>query len=213
MEPTDDHDAGTEPAGAETAEPSPARRKRSWVTTAAVATGLAVGAAGLAGAATGGSGSGSAAAPSGSGQVPSGQPPGGEAGQAPSGQAPNGEAPAGQAGDCDPSNMPGGQRETELTGDTATKVRVAALAEVPGATVLRLEEDSTGEAEYEAHLRKSDGTMVAVRLDADFTVISTEEGFGPGPGGHGPPPDGAPGRPGTSDDATDDSLEGASTTN
>src|SRR3954465_15635969 len=45
------------------ARPTPVRNKRSWLMTAAVATGLAVGAAGLAGAATGGS-SGSTTAPS-----------------------------------------------------------------------------------------------------------------------------------------------------
>ena len=43
-----------EPIDDEGAEPTPVRNKRSWIVTAAVATGLAVGAAGLAGAATGG---------------------------------------------------------------------------------------------------------------------------------------------------------------
>jgi hypothetical protein len=208
MEPTDDHLDGTD-AGDE--RPSPTRSTRKWVTTAAVATGLAVGAAGLAGAATGGSGSGATAAASGYGEAPSGPqgygvPPGGAAGR-----MPNGEAPDGQAGGCDPSTMPGGgRREAELTGDTADKARAAALAEVPGATVLRLEEDSSGEATYEAHLRKSDGTMVTVLLDEDFAVISTEEGFGRGPGGpgmRGGPPPGASGEvPDDSDGATGSST-------
>ena len=52
----------------EGAEPTPTRNKRTWIATAAVATGLAVGAAGLAGAATGGSGSSSTTAPSGGGR-------------------------------------------------------------------------------------------------------------------------------------------------
>ena len=49
-------DEGAGPAPRATgASPTPVRNKRSWLMTAAVATGLAVGAAGLAGAATGAS--------------------------------------------------------------------------------------------------------------------------------------------------------------
>lgn len=161
-------------------ESTPVRSKRSWIVTAAVATGLAVGAAGLAGAATGGSsGSSSTTAPSGYGQVPGGQPP--------SGVAPNGQAPSGQ----DPATVDHGPGETLLTGDAATKAKEAALAAVPGATVIRVETDS-GDAEYEAHLKKADGTEVTVLMDADFKVTSTVDGFGGGPGG-GP---GGPGGPG-----------------
>ena len=47
--------------------------------------------------------------------------------------------------------------ETVLTGDTAQKVKDAALKKVPGATVLRVETDADG-SPYEAHLRKSDGS-------------------------------------------------------
>jgi len=159
------------------AEPSPARNKRSWIMTAAVATGLAVGAAGLAGAATGGSGSSSTTAPSGAAAY----------GQPPTGQAPGGQPPAGAQ---DPATMPNGPGETLLTGDDAAKAKAAALTAVPGATVIRVETDS-GDAEYEAHLKKADGTMVTVLMDADFTVTGTEAGFGGGPGGHGGP--GGPG--------------------
>src|SRR5690349_4021727 len=121
----------------EGAEPTPTRNKRSWLMTAAVATGLAVGAAGIAGAATSGSsGSSSATAPSASsasGQAPSGygQAPSGY-GQAPSGRPPSGRPPAGAP---DPSSMPNGPGETLLTGDAANKAEAAALAAVPGATV------------------------------------------------------------------------------
>jgi uncharacterized membrane protein YkoI len=73
--------------------------------------------------------------------------------------------------------------EQALTGTTATKVRAAALAKVPGATVERLEKDSDG-AVYEAHLLKSDGSRVTVKLDASFTVTGVETG-GPGGRGHG----------------------------
>jgi uncharacterized membrane protein YkoI len=68
--------------------------------------------------------------------------------------------------------------EQALTGSTAAKVRAAALAKLPGATVERLEKDSDG-AVYEAHLVKSDGTRVTVKLDASFTVTGVETG-GPG---------------------------------
>jgi uncharacterized membrane protein YkoI len=66
---------------------------------------------------------------------------------------------------------PGGG-ETALTGDTADKVKAAALAKVPG-TVLRVETDNGGV--YEAHIRKADGTEVEVKVDKSFTVTATEE--------------------------------------
>jgi hypothetical protein len=180
MEPTPDPGAA----------PTPTRSKRSWIMTAAVATGLAVGAAGLAGAATGGSsGSSSTTAPSGYAQAPSGQAPSGP--------------PAGMQ---DPAAMPNGPGETVLTGDAAEKAKAAALAAVPDATVIRVETDS-GDAEYEAHLQKADGTTVTVLMDAEFTVTSTEDAFGPGgPGG----PHGGPGRPGDSTGSTDDSSSSSS---
>jgi len=71
--------------------------------------------------------------------------------------------------------------ETPLTGTTADKVRQAALAKVPGATVLRLETDGRRSA-YEAHLRKSDGSFVLVQVDKDFRVTAVH-GFVPGRGG------------------------------
>jgi uncharacterized membrane protein YkoI len=76
-------------------------------------------------------------------------------------------------------------REQVLTGDTAAKVKAAALAKVPGATVDRLEKDSDG-AVYEAHLTKADGSRVTVKLDAAFAVTGVETG-GPGDRDHGGP--------------------------
>jgi hypothetical protein len=75
----------------------------------------------------------------------------------------------------------GAPGETLLTGATAAKVKAAALKAVPGATVLRVETDSEG-SPYEAHLKKADGTFVTVKLDKDFKVTDTIEGFGM----HGP---------------------------
>jgi hypothetical protein len=63
-----------------------------------------------------------------------------------------------------------------LTGDTASKVRAAALAKYPGATVLRVETDSDGV--YEAHLTTSDGRRVTVEVDKAFKVTGEESGPG-----------------------------------
>ena len=73
--------------------------------------------------------------------------------------------------------MTHGPGETLLTGATASKIRAAALAAVPGATVIRVETDSDGAA-YEAHLRKADGSYVTVKLDKGFHVTRTDSGFG-----------------------------------
>jgi len=81
----------------------------------------------------------------------------------------------------------GGQRsdETLLTGDTAAKVSQAALAKVPGGTVVRVETDADGHALYEAHMTKADGTPVTVYVDKAFTVVSVESGM-PNPSGTRP---------------------------
>ncbi len=70
----------------------------------------------------------------------------------------------------------GGQRsdETLLTGDTASKVQAAALAKVSGGTVVRVETDADGNAAYEAHMTKADGTPVTVYVDKSFNVVSVE---------------------------------------
>jgi hypothetical protein len=77
--------------------------------------------------------------------------------------------------------------ETLLTGDTATKVRAAATAAVPGATIERVETDAEG-SPYEAHMVKSDGTHVTVKVDSSFTVTSVDTDQG---GPHGGPPPGS----------------------
>ena len=69
-----------------------------------------------------------------------------------------------------------GITETLLTGDTATQVTSAAQAAVPGATVDRVENDAEG-ATYEAHMTKSDGSKVTVKVNADFSVASIEDGM------------------------------------
>jgi hypothetical protein len=82
----------------------------------------------------------------------------------------------------DPPPPPRGDEEL-LTGSTAEKVEAAALAEYPGATVVRVETD--GDGLYEAQLVKADGEPVTVEVNADFEVTGTEDRGGP-PGPCGP---------------------------
>ena len=70
--------------------------------------------------------------------------------------------------------------ETLLTGDTAAKVREAALAKVSGGTIVRVETDADGNAAYEAHMVKADGTPVTVYVNKQFEVVSVQTGM-PGP--------------------------------
>ena len=84
-----------------------------------------------------------------------------------------------------PADVAHGPGETLLTGTTAQRVRAAALKAAPGASVVRVETDSDGST-YEAHLRKSDGSYVTVKVNASFAVTATDDGFG------GPPPGGSP---------------------
>lgn len=76
-----------------------------------------------------------------------------------------------------------GKSEQALTGTTASKVRAAALAKVPG-TIDRLETNVDGSAPYEAHIvRKSDGAEVEVQVSKDFTVAAVNAmGDHDGPG-------------------------------
>jgi hypothetical protein len=134
-----------------------ANTARTWVVTGALALGAVVGAAGIANAATGSSGS--ANAPTFAANGPTGPPP---------------------AGAGNPATMTHGPGETLLTGSAASSAKAAALAAVPGAKVIRVETDSAGAA-YEAHLQKSDGSYVTVKLDKGFHVTATQPGFGGGP--------------------------------
>ena len=72
--------------------------------------------------------------------------------------------------------------ETLLTGDTASKVRAAAVAKEPNATVSRVETDADGHAAYEVHMVRSDGTLVTVYVDKQFEVVGVDTGTA-GPAG------------------------------
>jgi hypothetical protein len=80
--------------------------------------------------------------------------------------------------------------ETLLTGDTAAKVRQLALAKVPGATIVRVETDADGNAAYEAHMVKADGTPATVYVSKALEVVSVQTGM-PGPPGGALSPTGA----------------------
>ncbi|MGH3333054.1 MAG: PepSY domain-containing protein [Nocardioidaceae bacterium] len=102
------------------------------------------------------------------------------------------ESGADGSGDTTARGGPDGANTTQprrsdeelLTGATAAKVEQAAVAEYPGATVLRIETDSDGV--YEAHLVTAQGEPVTVEVGEDLTVTGTEAAQ-PGPrGSHGP---------------------------
>jgi len=76
--------------------------------------------------------------------------------------------------------------ETLLTRDTAAKVQAAATAKVSGATVSRVETDADGNAAYEVHMVRADGSLVTVYVNKSFDVVSVEDGMPGGP--HGQPP-------------------------
>ena len=85
-----------------------------------------------------------------------------------------------QGGNFDPSkggHTANGITEQVLTGDTAEKAKTAAQAAVPGAAILRVETDAEG-ATYEAHMTKSDGSRVTVKMDSNFKVTGIESGMG-----------------------------------
>jgi len=82
-------------------------------------------------------------------------------------------APAGAA----PSSGQGRSDETPVTGANLATLKAAALKAVPGGTVDRVETDS-GDAAYEAHMTKSDGSHVTVKFDKSLAVTSVEDGMG-----------------------------------
>jgi len=74
-----------------------------------------------------------------------------------------------------------------LSGTTADKVKAAALAKYPKATIQRVETDSDGV--YEAHIVTSDGQQLIVQVGKDFAVTGTDSfgGHGGDHDGDGPP--------------------------
>jgi hypothetical protein len=134
------------------------------VVVTALAVGVAAGSYGVANAASGSSSGsdGSSAASGGGWQVAAGTPS----------AAPN-------------AGRPWGRRrsdETPLTGNALSKVTALAKAKVPRGTIVRVETDADGNAAYEAHMVKADGTPVTVYVSKQFDVVSVESGMPPPPG-------------------------------
>jgi hypothetical protein len=129
------------------------------VVLAALAFGVAAGTYGIANAASGSSSSGSSAsnvAPQFAASGPAAAPSGGQ---------------------------PWGRQrsdETPLTGDALSKVTALAKAKVPGGTIVRVETDADGNAAYEAHLVKADGTPATVYVNKQFAVVSVGHARTPG---------------------------------
>jgi hypothetical protein len=135
---------------------------RSKLTTAAVVGAVAISSAAIATAATSGTSS-TSTSPTTSASPPSG-------------------APGQQHDPSKGGHTVNGKTETLLTGDVEAKVRVAALAKVPG-TVERVETNVDSSAPYEAHIVKSDGTEVEVQVASDYTVYAVNT-MGGGGGQH-----------------------------
>ncbi len=98
---------------------------------------------------------------------------------------------AGAATSSNKSSSGARPQQAAPTGETADKVKAAALAKVPGGTVLRAEKGGPGGAAYHAHVRKADGTEVVVLVTATFEATSVQTRpaggrGGPGHRGHGP---------------------------
>jgi hypothetical protein len=83
----------------------------------------------------------------------------------------HGDGHRGPHGNGDTSQPQRGDEEL-LTGDTATQVTEAVLAEYPDATIERVETDSDGV--YEAHIVTTDDERLTVELDEDFAITGTE---------------------------------------
>ena len=119
----------------------------------ALAVGLGAGSYGVASAATSGSGSSATTTTTTTSTAQPSAPPGASA-----------------------QNPWGNQRsdETLLTGDALAKVTAIAKEKVPGGTIVRVETDADGNAAYEAHMTKADGTPVTVYVDKNFDFVSVE---------------------------------------
>ncbi len=107
-----------------------------------------------------------------------------------------GRGPGGHGGAFDHGgSTPVRGDEQSVSSAQAEQLTAAALEEVPGATVYRVETDA-GDAAYEAHLQKSDGTLATVKFDENLNVVEVQDGMGKG--------DPAPQRTTDSDATADD---------
>jgi uncharacterized membrane protein YkoI len=111
-------------------------------------------------------------------------------GSAIAGAADNGSSPASGSATTTQTPDPGHGQRQPLAADAAAKVKAAALAKVPGATVLETEAGGPNGSAYHAHIRTSDGKLQVVLVNASFsaTAVQADDGHGGrhgGPGGNG----------------------------
>jgi hypothetical protein len=141
--------------------------KRRGLKLALVGAGIAAGAIGATAFAAGAQSTSTATA--GYAQAPAGA-------NAPSG-APGatGGAPKGAQGGSTPIRAD----EKSVSATDAATLKAAALKAVPGGTVYRVETDA-GDAAYEVHMTKADGTAVTVKFDKNLAVTKVEDGMGAG---------------------------------
>ena len=82
----------------------------------------------------------------------------------------------------------GAPQHQALSADVAAKVKAAALAKVPGATVVRTEAGGPNGSAYHAHIKTSDGKLQVVLVNASFQatdVVADRSGNGHRGRGHG----------------------------
>ena len=98
------------------------------------------------------------------------------------------------AGAADKTSSPGsygsqtrdkGRDREPLSSSVAAKVKAAALAKVPGATVVRTEAGGPYSTPYHAHIKTSAGTKQVVLVDSAFkaTAVQADQGRGGKPRG------------------------------
>ncbi len=64
-----------------------------------------------------------------------------------------------------------------MTSAQEATLRSAALKQVPGGTVDRVETDS-GDAAYEVHMTDASGKQVTVKFDKNLKFVAVEDGMG-----------------------------------
>jgi hypothetical protein len=102
----------------------------------------------------------------------------------------SGSAGSGASNQAAPNKQPAPVRgdEKAVSDSVAAQLKAAALKAVPGGTVYRVETDA-GDAAYEAHMTKADGSLVTVKFDKNLAVTKVETGMGagdPAPAGGAP---------------------------
>ena len=89
------------------------------------------------------------------------------------------------------SSTPVRSDEKPVSSSIAATLKAKALAAVPGGTVIRVETDA-GDAAYEAHMTKADGSRVTVKFDKNLNLTKVETGMGQGDPAPAGAPSGAP---------------------